>query len=399
MKTKKMLRSILSVVFASPLIAAGGGANCNFDGYSNGQICNQYEWSILRGSPAGFTIEPGAGTTAHTWDKALKIEFETEHSTILAPLVSTWTPGYTWTLELDFRLELASSNRAEDTHLIFGLLMGGPELKDRCRWLEMLGIQPDGKWNWVGGAPNWKQNRDLPPGLFMARPASGSDVSDWYHLRFTSKKLDRNNSFESVMTVTRSHDGKEILQHVYNNAPDSSAMAVKTWGQKTMRFGFCQGGSSPGGCVWIDNIQVTSEPEKATPMVVEKADPNRHAKVYCKKNFGRFKVGENATLDDWEAISFAEVPEAFEGFKVSMNYFKENKPCYYKVKEPGQVYIVAFKAVARQMGYDGWKFVAEAITVNANGQRRAMYIMKKYHEVGEYTLLNEGAFGTRILKK
>ncbi len=380
-------------------------ATCNFDDYNDGQVCNQQDWRLLRGSPAGFTIENGAGQTGKAGDKALRIEFETEHSTVMAPPELVWMPADTWSLELDFRIGLAAASNSS-TNLILGLLIGNNELADMERWVEALGIQPDGTWSWIGGAPNWELDNNLREELFMARPAGGRAESPWFHMAFTSKKLEQRNSFQSELVIRRCEDDEVLLKQVYKTEPDHSKMASCLWSRNSIRFGFCQGSATPEGWVWIDNIKASSisppEPEQAGTGDGGKGDG--YAQIMCKRPFVRFRDGEKILLDEWELKTFASVPQKYQGFKVSQRYFEMTEPLAFEVRSSGRVYILTQRWMAEWLMRQGWKFAGNASIYNTyqdHTNKDCIMILEKHLPVGtyEFTLMKRDPIGIQVLKE
>ncbi|VGO22148.1 hypothetical protein [Pontiella sulfatireligans] len=373
---------------------------CNFDDFHEGCLAGQQNWALIRGSSVGFKVEKAPGRSE---GKALKIDFETAHSTILAPAALSWDLGETWSLDFDFKLDLEAGGISETIEL-FTLLMGGGELADGCRWVEALGIQPDGKWSWIGGAPNWKLDKNLPASLFLDRPETGLSKSPWFHFSFSSKKSEESNRFKSILKVIKPDQSGIIIEHAYKTGRDNTKMASTVWNLKSMRFGLSQGKAPPRGSIWIDNIKAASlEAERgavAAPSsrAEKRTEAGGYAKIYCKRPFSGFRNDDDISLDEWGGV-FASIPDRFKGFKISQSRTNTEKPLQFTVKSQGTVCLVAQKSSVRTLTKDGWKISGEARMLNREtGATVPLMILEKHLDAGEYEYPSKGRIGTQILK-
>lgn len=131
---------------------------------------------------------------------------------------------------------------------------------------------------------------------------------------------------------------------------------------------------------------ITSYPE-------EKAD----ARIYAKAEFIRFKKDAQICGDDNEVPCYVSVPDKFKNRKITALPIQSPDPIEFRVEKAGLVTIVVNENMAQKLVPQGWVKV-DTGSFRTNNKTNTIVIMQKHHEVGEYSIPNQGWYGVHLLK-
>ncbi len=123
------------------------------------------------------------------------------------------------------------------------------------------------------------------------------------------------------------------------------------------------------------------------------------AKVHSNDGFVRLKDGVD--VFDGSLVTYCDVPEDVEGWKVSVRNSQNHDPLKFEVEEKGMIYIgVSGDRFANELVRAGWTKVD---TVGIEGPKGkwvvGMVVLQCELDIGEYSIPSKGDLGSRLLKK
>lgn len=252
-----MDRWMIYGAISATLVFAAVAEECTFNGFNDGPLHEQQGWWVDRKDKGteNFIIVDHLGITQTMGDKALVISGANDFMKIYRNKNAvTWKPADTAIFEMDFQIGLNGGHVAEAKNGI-AILMGDPSFSTENRWVLSIGIAPDGKWLIRGNAPHWENLPQMPPETFLARPVEGSsDVSSWYHLKFTAQKDQTQHVFRTNLLITNT-DGETIVDYDFKDEPITGQKA-SLWDAESFNIAF-SAKDDINGLVCIDNVNVT----------------------------------------------------------------------------------------------------------------------------------------------
>jgi hypothetical protein len=127
------------------------------------------------------------------------------------------------------------------------------------------------------------------------------------------------------------------------------------------------------------------------------AGKDGEAKVKSEAKFIRIRNGTNINGGKTENPHIKEIPDAFDGRKLSLRYPSSSEPLEFEVKESGIVYLLSGPKHLNSLQKKGWSKV-DTILVEGVNHPIELTVLKQKLDVGKYSIPNSGMYGVRLIK-